>query len=359
MAVFGVVEMARHQPTDTAESLGEVLARLGQQVDEAETRRGKETAAPASPRSSLRKPPRGDAQPDFFVPVLYDVAAKDSRSIMDVAVFRLSKRDKRAGEIIRHEMADGYVEVMAGPVGMASVWDYDIVLMAISLLTEATNRYKRGIAEKPGRAFRPHISDILKFCRRSDGGRQYEELEAALDRLKNTTVKVVRTKRGRNGRMMREAQAEGLISDYKTVSYADNGRLARVEIELPRWIYNEIVETDRPEVLTVHPSYFLMDHGIGRFLYRLARQAAGKGEAVWAFRTLYERSGSTGTLKKFTENLRRLIGLNDLPEYELEERAGQDGSLLAMKFSAVPVPNRRRETVSPPPIQRENDSDAT
>lgn len=351
--------MARQQPADGAESLGVVLARLGQQVDQAEAKRAQEPTSPTSPKSSLRKPPQGDAQPDFFVPALYDVATKDSRSIMDVAVFRLSKRDKRAGEIIRHEMPDGYVEVMAGPVGMASVWDYDIVLMAISLLTEATNRYRRGIAEKPGRAFRPHISDILKFCRRSDGGRQYDELEAALDRLKNTTVKVVRTKRGRNGRMMREAQAEGLISDYKTVSYADNGKLARVEIELPRWIYTEIVEADRPEVLTVHPSYFIMDHGIGRFLYRLARQAAGKGEAVWAFRTLYERSGSTGTLKKFTENLRRLISLNDLPEYELEERAGQDGPLLAMTFSAVPVPNRRREAGSHTPTEQKADSDAS
>jgi len=48
----------------------------------------------------VRKPPPGDGQGDFFVPALYDVGTKDSRSIMDVAVFRLSKRDKRVGEVI-------------------------------------------------------------------------------------------------------------------------------------------------------------------------------------------------------------------------------------------------------------------
>ena len=111
--------------------------------------------SPAASRS-LRKPPEGDAQADFFVPLLYDVATKDSRSIMDVAVFRLSKRDRRAGEVIRYELPDGHVEVSSGPAGMASVWDYDLVLMAVSHLTESMNRYREGKGDKPGRVFRPH-----------------------------------------------------------------------------------------------------------------------------------------------------------------------------------------------------------
>jgi len=122
-------------------------------------------------KASVRKPPKGDEQPDFFVPSLYDVATKDSRDIMDVAVFRLSKKDKRANETIRYERPDGYVEVVSGEAGMASVWDYDIVLMAISHLTESMNLYKHGRGEKPSRFFRPDVSAILKFCRRSDGGR--------------------------------------------------------------------------------------------------------------------------------------------------------------------------------------------
>ena len=77
-------------------------------------RERKEAAAKAAP-SSVRKPPSGDEQADFFVPSLYDVGGRDNRSIMDVAVFRLSKRDKRAGEMIRYELPDGFVEVTAGP----------------------------------------------------------------------------------------------------------------------------------------------------------------------------------------------------------------------------------------------------
>ncbi len=70
----------------------------------------------------MRKPPKGDEQSDFFAPTLYDVSTRDSRSVMDVAVFRLSKKDKRAGELVRYDLPDGYVEVSAGAHGMASVW---------------------------------------------------------------------------------------------------------------------------------------------------------------------------------------------------------------------------------------------
>ena len=293
-------------------------------------RERKEAAAAKAPPSSVRKPPSGDEQADFFVPSLYDVGGRDNRSIMDVAVFRLSKTDKRAGEVIRYELPDGYVEVKAGPDGMASVWDYDIVLMMVSHLTEAMNRYRDGKADKPGKTFRPHVSDILKFARRGDGSRQVEEVERALDRLKGTTIKTVRERTGANGRKMREVEAEGLINRYSVLSRTDSDRVSAVEIEAPQWIYQEIVGGKQPDVLTVHPDYCLIDPGIGRFVYRLARRAAGKGAAKWSFQTIYERSGSTGTFKEFCRILRKIIAANDLPEYDLREETGQSGPQLIM-----------------------------
>ncbi|AEC18843.1 Rep [Pusillimonas sp. T7-7] len=289
-----------------------------------------EAAEAVSAPSTLRRAPDGDEQQDFFIPSMWDVSAKDSRSLMDVAVFRLSKRDKRAGQTIRYELTDGYVEVTAGPSGMASIWDYDIMLMAISYLTEAMNRHRDGFGDKPTRTVRPSVVDILKFCRRSDGGRQYEEIEHALDRLKNTTLKIVRTRQGRSGRVMREVTGEGLLSNYRVLSYAGNGKVASVEIEVPQWIYHEIVETTQPEVLTVHADYFLIEPGIGRFLYRLARRVAGRGRARWSFSLIYKRSGSAGSFKEFCRMLRRLIDASDLPEYVLTEEAGKSGPMLVI-----------------------------
>ncbi|WP_138763824.1 replication initiator protein A [Pseudomonas lactis] len=92
----------------------------------------------------------------------------------------------------------------------------------------------------------------------------------------------------------------------------------------------------KPDVLTVHRDYFLIGSGLGRFLYRLARRAAGKTDAKWAFKTIYEHSGSAGPFNKFCFKLREIIKANELPEYTLQEEAGQKGPLLVMRHKDVP-----------------------
>lgn len=282
-------------------------------------------------KMSIRKAPKAESQTDFFVPTLYDVGTKDSRSIMDVAVFRLSKRDRRAGEVIHYELSDGHVTVSGGAAGMASVWDYDLVLMAVSHLTEQMNRFREGKAERPSRIFRPHVADVLRFCRRSDGGKQKDDLVETCIRLNTTHVAVQRTKKNSNGKTITVDEGEPLISRYKIIK-SDTGKPEYIEIELADWMHREITDGKNPEVLTVHPDYFLIDPGIGRFVYRLARRAAGKTEAKWSFQTIYDRSGSSGTLKKFTENLRKIINSNNLPEYSIEEELGNSGPLLVMTY---------------------------
>ena len=148
-------------------------------------------------KSLVRKPPNDDAQVDFFVPLLYDLGTRDSRSVMDLAVFRLSKKHRRANDVIRYELPDGHVEVSSGPAGMATVWDYDLVLMAVSHLTEAMNRYREGKGDKPGRVFRPHAADVLKFCRRMDGGKQRDDLIEACLRLNTTHIAMQRNRKAR------------------------------------------------------------------------------------------------------------------------------------------------------------------
>ncbi|WP_083329837.1 replication initiator protein A [Pseudomonas argentinensis] len=258
------------------------------------------------------------------------VAIKDGRHFMDVALFRMSKREKRAGEIIRYNLVDGYVEVKAGPDGMATIWDYDIVLMLLSHLTESMNRFKNGRGAMPGRIFTMHVSDVLRFSKRGDGGSQSERVESALDRLKGTIIKSVFSRAvGKEKLLMREVKSEGLISGYRVLSVTGSGRVDRVEVELSNWIYLQVTRSPRSAVLTLSSEYFLIESAVGRFVYRLARRAAGNDRARWGFKTIYERSGVT-RFKEFCRTLRRLIRLNNLPEYELREEAGQSGPQLIM-----------------------------
>ncbi|WP_236709754.1 MULTISPECIES: replication initiator protein A [unclassified Pseudomonas] len=315
----------------------EAVARPGETYEQVAARLQREgneesrlVAAPKlQPATRVRKPSKGDEQQDFFIPTVYDVGIRDSRNIMDVAVFRLSKKERRAGEVITYELRDGNVKVSAGPAGMASVWDYDLVLMAVSHLTEAMNRYRDGRGEKPGRVFRPHVGDVLKFLRRAYGGKQKDDLVETCLRLNTTHVAVRRNEKGKNGRTITVNEGEPLISRYKVIENS-SGKPEFIEIEVAQWMYQEITGGKKPDVLALHPDFFLIGTGIGRFVYRLARRAAGKTEARWSFQTIYERSGSAGTFKEFCRILRSIVEANDLPEYTLTMEAGQSGPLLAM-----------------------------
>ncbi len=321
----------------TGPSVSSVLSRIEKlQKLSAERSSSKPAAEPVAdpPPASMRTAPRNDDQADFFVPTLYDVGTRDSRGIMDVAVFRLSKKDHRKNAVIRYELPDGHVEVSSGAYGMASVWDYDIVLMAISHLTEAMNRFREGKGEKPGPIFRPHVGDVLKFCRRDNGGKQKEAIVGALQRLSTTFVGLERTKKVRGGKTVIVTEGEGLIGPFKAITNAATGKVEFVEIRVADWMYREVTDGKNPDVLTVHPDYFLIDPGIGRFVYRLARRAAGKGTATWGFRLIYERSGSTGSFKEFSRILRGIVEANDLPEYTLSTEDGQSGTMLRMTHRA-------------------------
>lgn len=264
---------------------------------------------------------------DSLSPTLDFYRARDSPTIMDVAPFRLSKTHKRIGEIRRYPLHDGYVELSAGAYGMATVWDYDIVLMMISHLTDAMNRYRKKLGDKPREWFRVSVSEILRFTRRGDGSRQAEEVENALTRLLTTTLKRVREEG-----YSREAEAEGLIAKYKVESRTDTGKIQSVVIKAPEWLYNEVVHRNVPLVLAIDPEYFLITSGIARVIYRQARRAAGKSTWTLSFQLLYERSGSSGTRKKFDQNLRCLVRNDNLPRYTLTEEAGKNGPLLVMSY---------------------------
>jgi plasmid replication initiation protein len=275
--------------------------------------------------SNIWKTQKGNEQLNFCMPSIY----RDNSRVMDVALFRLSKSQKRADEVIKYQISPSeYIEVKSGPDGIATVWDYDIVLIIISHLTEKMNRFHYGKVEKPSRIIIFNVSDILKFCRKGDGSRQYLEVEASLVRLQGTTIKRVRIVTFNGESFKREVMSERLIANFNIKSRTDTGKIAIVEIEAPDSIYLDITDNTKPNVLAFHPDYFLISSSIERFIYRLARLRAGKTFAIWRFSLIYERSGSKGSFKKFCFRLRGIIKKNDLPEFILELVVGVKGEFM-------------------------------
>lgn len=107
-----------------------------------------------------------------------------------------------------------------------------------------------------------------------------------------------------------------------------------IEITIPDWVYLSIVKTDKVlPLLTLNPDYFLISSGLGRFIYRLARKAAGKGSATYSVRELHKRSGSPQEFRKFLYDLRELVARTQafpMPDYELTLNDPRNGPILTM-----------------------------
>lgn len=291
------------------------------------------------PAPVLREAPEDDSQLSFFVPSIYDAPLKDDVNLMDVAPFSLGKA-KRGGEI-RYELKDCIITIDgSASAGLATVFDYDIFLHMVTSLAEEARRYRlnqdKGLrTDAPARVYRPSSSHILKFCRRSSGGKQYKDLEAALDRLQGTRIKILNL----TGGSRREVVAMPLIQTFKVISKTTTGNIDQVEIGIPDWVYNGVVrEKGNPQILTLNPEYFLITQGIGRFIYRLARRAAGKsGIARYGLKELHKRSGSLQGLPQFVSSTR----VFPFPDYDLEIVEGKREDILVMrerKLDAADVP---------------------
>lgn len=327
-----------HLNTYPDNDLGQALRRLAEAMKYSE-RQGDVLAilkGETAPSPVMRPAPDEDAQFSFFVPSIHDAPLKDDLNLMDVAPFSISK-GRRDGTI-HYELKDGYITVSgSADVGLATVFDFDIFLHMVSYLADEMRRYR--IAEEKGlrptlppRDYRPHAAHILKFCRRTSGGRQYKELEGALDRLAGTRIKIVNLTGGKR----REAANIPLIQRYKIVSTTTTGHVDMVEIEIPEWVYSGIVnERGTPQILTLHPDYFLISQGIGRAIYRLSRKAAGKNEARYSVAEIRRRSGSLQALPQFTQMLKKFVASTKdepLPEYDLVLEKGKRGEVLLMRF---------------------------
>lgn len=322
------------------------FARLAEtiQLGEVRTVLAHEVTAPPDAITLYREPPPDDAQLMFFVPTVHDAPVKDDINLMDVAPFSLSKTVRHG--VIRYELKDALITIEGGAEsGLVTAYDYDIFIHMVSHLAaqmrDVRHAEKRGGRPSlPPRTYRPSVSEILRFCRREQGGRQYEQLESALDRLQATRYKITNLTH-KNTR--RAAESFPLIGRYRIVSRTRSDRPDEVEIDIPDWVYNGVVSAaDTPTILTLNADYFLIGKPLAKFIYRLARKAAGtSGFAEYGLDTLHHRSGSTMPFRKFRESIQEIVELTreePLPDFDISIVEGKGGDKLRMVSRKKQIP---------------------
>lgn len=234
-----------------------------------------------------------------------DLPARDQQDLMERPFFSLSKTKRTTP--IEYEVGGIYVSVTAPEkYGIATIWDADILIWAASQITEAR---ERGLETSRYMHCVPY--DVLKFTRRDTGGKGYQELKAALDRLQSTSV-VTSIRQGERKTRHRFSW----LNEWKGIADTKKRTIA-IEFELPAWLYDGII--NQRLVLSIDPAYFDLTSGIERWLYRVVRKHGGKQKAGWpfTFRQLYKKSGSLARFSDFAIDIRKIVTRQTIPEYWL------------------------------------------
>jgi plasmid replication initiation protein len=252
---------------------------------------------------------QGQGSPaDFFVCDIFDASPKTDMGGMEHPMFSLSTRPDRT---IRHyARGDTTITVTPSVKGRATIHDKDILIYCISQLMAALNA-GRTIARK----LTLTAHDLLIATRRDTGGDSYTRLREAFERLAGTriTTNIVTGDQ-------ETTSGFGLIESWEIVRKSRGGRMVSVSVTLSDWLFRAV---QSKSVLTLSRDYFTLRKPLERRIYELVRKHCGQ-QRIWraSVATLHEKSGSDAPLRVFRAAVRKMIQSNLLPDYTLEEDAG-------------------------------------
>ncbi len=275
-----------------------------------------------------------DEQVDLFFETVVDTPLRDDRALMEFPFFGLQKRPQM--KPLEYRRDDVFIKVSPGPKGIASVWDRDVLVYAVSKINE---RVERG--EKVPRTIQFIAHDFLRITHRGTNKGAYELLKDALFRLRSTTVETtIASANQRNHRGFGWIDSFEIIETEK----ADGSRrMKAVEITLSDWMYRALIKERR--VLSISPDYFKLDGGLERRLYQLARKHVGQ-QRQWkiGMALLAQKVGSVQELRFFKRDLKSIIEADNIPDYRFDV-SGETNIEFSdeIKASGVikPIPNSR------------------
>lgn len=303
----GLQDKVRARQAENAFSLeaNATNAQSGKVLDATETpvhRRG----APKVPRGLM---PVHHPNRDFFLCDLFDYALKDDGVSMEAPIFSLSTKPDL--NVWHWESKDGSRTITVTPsvLGRATQFDKDLLIYVVSQMTEALNRERM---DAQSRTVRFRVYDYLVSTNKPTGGREYQRLQEALERLRGTSIK---TNIQTGGQRVKEGF--GIVDAWKIIEKSpDDERMIAVEISLSNWLFNAV---QAHEVLTINPDYFRLRKPIERRIYEIARKHCGdQARFVIGVELLKNKCGSQSNIREFRRSLRELIQADSLPDYRMQ-----------------------------------------
>ncbi|MCX5724399.1 MAG: replication initiator protein A [Nitrospirae bacterium] len=232
-------------------------------------------------------------------------AVKNDRRMMVWNFFSLDTSRSRT-ETIRYQDGDVSIEVRAGPMGMATMADKELLIYIASLMVEKMNR-----GETPGQVFTFTAHDFFRVCGTAAAGSAYDRIKGALDRLQGTQVRT-NIETGGEGRDEWFSWIKAARLDYRRTA-SGKKMLKSVTVELCDWLHRAILKDTL--VLTYDRKYFELTP-MERRIYEIARAHCGHQRGFrMNLEKLRLRVGVESDLRRFKYDLKKIADAGKIPEY--------------------------------------------
>ncbi|AKZ66174.1 replication initiator protein A [Candidatus Palibaumannia cicadellinicola] len=257
---------------------------------------------------------------EFFIADELEIHSfRNEIASMEHPFFALKGGDKNIRKYI-----NGNINITIKPTvdGIATIFDKDIWIYAISKLQEAMNY---GLIISRTVYFTPY--NFFLTTSRNTSGRSYSELRKTLSRLKGTIIETNIFYKDKQ-----EIVGFGLIDSWRIIKNTEgNFKYGMIEITLPYWLYQSLYKR---KILKISSDYFKIRKAIDRRIYEIARKHCGnQKEFIISIEKLYLKTGSTSLLKMFRHNIKQLAKKNNLPEYNIYFNLIKDQVLFQNKKS--------------------------
>lgn len=250
--------------------------------------------------------PKKYREEEFFIADEIEISSfRDELASMEHPFFALKGGDDKV-----REYKNNNVSVLVRPamgIGLATIFDKDIWIYAISKLQQAI------FEDKPISrtiAFTPY--EFFMTTNRDKGGRSYDELKKALERLSGTRIQTNIIYSDDE----RKTENFGLIDKWVLLEkQKGNLEIGMVEVTLPDWLYNGITKN---KILKISSDYFRIRKAIDRRIYEIARKHCGYQEKfLLSLELLHLKTGSSSNKREFKRMIKKLSEKNDLPDYSI------------------------------------------
>ena len=259
-------------------------------------------------------------QLDIFTRWISDVGGKGkTKSLQDMMSrnwFSLSKKKKLS--VLEHRWKDSYVRVTAGGdnKGIATIWDYDFLLFAITQMRERMSNGEN--INDCSLTFT--VPDYLLFTNQSlrekkrrkqanISGRQYKDFWSMMERLHRTHIET-------NIRAGGYTFNEQFVLLSSIAKKELNKKIFEVKVNLAQWFVQRVQE--EKQLLTFNEDFFNLTGGLERWLFLYCRKSCGRSKE-WkeSIKSIYEKSASTDSLAGFKFKLNKIAKRGVLLNYSL------------------------------------------